>query len=114
MATKIENPVIRRAGFSTPLFSIVEISILPGDPETLELSVRNPRQDPVEVRMPLPTALSRLFPGLWGESEPESTDLSGMVQAKSLEDAAMVDGRFTANEKAKFFNLVREVQKGER
>jgi hypothetical protein len=115
MSTKIENPIIRRAGFGTPLFSIVEISILPGDPEVLELSVRNPRQTPTVVSVPLPQALERLFPDLWG-SEPEEPQAGnrGVVDGKSLEDAIMVEGEFTVNERARFFNLVRQVQKGER
>lgn len=113
MATKLENAVIRRVGFSTPLYEIVEFSILPAtdtDPEILEISVRNPRHPSTELRVPLEQALSVLFPGLWG-LEPET---GGGIDMKSLEDAIMTHGEITTQDRARFFNIVREVQKGDR
>lgn len=120
MATKIDNPIIRRVRFSTPLYEIVEIAIHPATeiaPEILELSTRNRRQDPEVTTMPLEDAMRYLFSDHWGSGDSEDTPdhtPSGSVSVKGLEDAIMIHGDFTANEKSRFFNLVREVQAGER
>lgn len=118
MATKIENPIIRRVAGSTPLYEIVELSIFPATvnaPEILGTAVRNPRKQPEFASVPLIEALATLFPAFWGEEQTtKGATPAGMVSAKSLEDAIMIHGEFTQQERAKFFNLVREVQTGER
>lgn len=118
MASRIANPVIRRVEGSTPLYEIVELSIWPKDgeqPETLKVSVRNKRQDAVTDSYTLTEALALLFPDLWGEGQDQPVrKLTGTVDIKSLEDAIMVEGEFTDNERARFFNLVRDVQRGKK
>lgn len=118
MATKIANPIIRRVTGRTPGYEILELSILPGDPEVIQLSYRNPRQPEVIEELPLLQALETLFPQAWPVTtgEPEESQqgpASGYVRAKDLEDSLMVDTRFTASERARFWKVVREVQTGE-
>lgn len=119
MASKIANPIIRRVEGSTPLYEIVELSILPAEgdqPEMLEISARNKRQDPVLGSYPLAEALALLFPSFWGEGDSvqNTKTPTGVVEVKSLEDAIMIEGEFTNSERARFFNLVRDVQRGEK
>ena len=116
--SKIAHPIIRRVTGSTPGYEILDLSILPGDPEVIRLSYRNPRQPEVIEEMPLLEALERLFPRAWPETpdtpqEVQQGPARGYVDAKDLEDSIMVDSRLTENERARFWKVVREVQTGE-
>ena len=116
--SKIEHPFIRRVTGSTPTNEILDLAILPGDPEVIQLSYRNPRQPEVLEELPLLQALETLFPQAWPETpttaqEAPSGPAVGYVSAKDLEDCIMVDSRISQGERARFWNLVRSVQTGE-
>jgi len=121
MASPLANEVVRRVITANSPYDIVELALWPATqdkPETLEVSVRNRRADPKTAALPLEDALSLVFPELWakdepvveGESRPKGS-LAGYVDAKVLEDEIMVQDA-PDSEKARFFDLVRRVQKG--
>lgn len=87
--SKLANPAVRRLGFETDLYKILDIRLIPAgqeyDPETgevtevdrdsemLEISARNPRSEPVEYEISLKELVRYIAPDLFGDSlEPEA------------------------------------------
>lgn len=128
MSTPLANDVVRRVKHETPLYKIVHVSLLPGEPEKFEVSVRNPRQDEVQKKFTLEEALRILCPEFYESAEEETVEETpgkpnrksreepkepkGVVDCHDLASSVMVDGRLTIEEKAKFWKIVREVQTG--
>ena len=88
-ATKLQVPVMKRLELTTDLYEIIELKLMPGTTEMLEVSARNPRREPVEFEISLEQMLRYLTPELFGDQpeEPEEEyDESEEEDEKELEE----------------------------
>ena len=129
--SKLANPTVRRLGFGTDLYKILDIRLIPAnqeyDPETgevtavdrdremLEISARNPRGEPAEYEIGLRELVQYLAPELFGNSpapepdeEPEPEEES---ENETLPEPCTTSRRKVSNPKQTYDEWVDELFK---